>query len=66
MKRTLIRDLHEHVGTEVTVMGWVDTRRDHGKLTFIDLRDRSGKVQMVGSPCMRRRMPSRELCVLSG
>ena len=50
MKRILIRDLHAHVGGEVTIMGWVDTRRDHGKLIFIDLRDRSGKVQMVALP----------------
>ncbi len=50
MERTLIRDLHEHIDKEATLMGWVDTRRDHGKLIFIDLRDRSGKVQMVGLP----------------
>lgn len=37
-------------GKEVTVMGWVDRRRDHGGLIFIDLRDRSGMVQVVCSP----------------
>lgn len=50
MTRTLIRDLHEFVGKEVLVAGWVDVRRDHGKLVFIDLRDRSGILQMVALP----------------
>ncbi len=50
MGRTLISGLHAHIGKEVTVMGWVDVRRDHGKLIFIDLRDRSGKMQMIANP----------------
>ncbi len=48
--RTLISDLKNHIGKEVTIAGWVDVRRDHGKLIFLDLRDRSGKVQMVALP----------------
>src|SRR5574337_452220 len=50
MERTHIGDLKEKIGSEVKLQGWVDTRRDHGKLIFIDMRDRSGKVQMVALP----------------
>ena len=50
MKRTYIQDLHDHIGKEVSIAGWVDVRRDHGKLVFIDLRDATGTVQMVALP----------------
>jgi len=47
MERTLIAGLTEHVGKTVSISGWVEVRRDHGKLIFLDIRDRSGVVQAV-------------------
>lgn len=39
-----------HVGQKIVLMGWVDSRRDHGGLVFVDIRDRTGVVQVVLNP----------------
>lgn len=46
-ERTWIEQTPEKIGEVVTVMGWVHARRDHGKLIFIDIRDRTGYLQTV-------------------
>ena len=50
MERTIVEEVIKKVGQKVKVCGWVHTRRDHGKIIFIDLRDRSGLLQVVFAP----------------
>lgn len=48
MERTLASETLKKVGKTVLLKGWINSRRDHGKIVFLDLRDCSGIVQVVG------------------
>ncbi len=50
MTRTYIKDTVDKVGETVLIKGWVNIRRDHGKLIFFDLRDMTGLLQLVINP----------------
>jgi len=47
MERIFINETTKYIGKKVKVCGWVNSRRDHGKIIFIDLRDKSGLAQIV-------------------
>ncbi len=48
--RVYIKDLKDHVGEDVVIKGWIQIRRDQGKMVFFDVRDYSGTVQTVVLP----------------
>lgn len=48
--RKYIEDLNKFIGKEVLIAGWIDVRRDQGKMIFLDFRDMTGKVQGVILP----------------
>jgi aspartyl-tRNA synthetase len=61
MTRTLAKQTTAHIGKEVLLKGWINGRRDHGKIMFLDLRDRSGLVQVVSTKDLGD--PRSEYCV---
>ena len=50
MARIWIKETPKYLNEEIQIYGWVDSRRDHGQIIFIDLRDKTGKIQVVFSP----------------
>lgn len=66
MERTLVKDTINKVGQTVTVKGWVKTKRDHSKIVFIDLRDRSGLVQIVGTGDLLGSLKPEEVISIEG
>ena len=49
MERTQALQTVGKIGENVKLLGWVSSIRDHGKITFVDLRDASGLIQCVGA-----------------
>jgi aspartyl-tRNA synthetase len=66
MKRNLISETVNHVGEVVFLQGWVNTRRDHGKIVFVDLRDRTGLVQVVMAPEQAGQIHSEDVVSITG
>lgn len=66
MNRTLTIDTVSQIGNEVLLKGWVNTRRDHGKIVFIDLRDRTGLVQVVLSPELAEGLRTEDVVYVTG
>lgn len=57
MQRSLAFETAKQIGQEVLLQGWINSRRDHGKIMFLDLRDRSGIVQMVSGKSLADARP---------
>jgi len=57
MKNLFIKQVVEEVGKEVELYGWVNNIRDHKKIIFVDLRDRTGVVQLVGDITFKKLSP---------
>lgn len=66
MPRTLASETPGKIGKSVILKGWVNTRRDHGKIVFIDLRDRTGLVQIVLSPELAGTLHSEDAVYITG
>ena len=63
MEKISIKDTIKNSGKKVKICGWVHSRRDHGKLIFIDLRDRSGLLQVVFGKEAEELRPEWVVCV---
>ena len=66
MPRTLISETVGKTGETVLLQGWVNTRRDHGQIVFIDLRDRTGVVQVVAASDQVQKLRSEDVIYVTG
>lgn len=66
MQRTLILDCNKKVGEEVKVCGYIQVRRDHGKIAFLDVVDRSGVLQIVVNGEQGKDLGSQDVVCIKG
>jgi len=66
MKRVLILEAKNFIGKEIKVCGWVNSKRDHGKIVFLDLRDRSGVLQVVVQKEMANKIKEEDVLEIEG
>ena len=65
MKNLFVEQTVNKIGQEVELYGWVDSKRDHKKIVFIDLRDRTGIVQVVGGEKFKK-LTSEDVIYIKG
>ncbi|MBI2041436.1 MAG: aspartate--tRNA(Asn) ligase [Candidatus Nealsonbacteria bacterium] len=66
MERILVKETTNRAGEKVKLCGWVNTRRDHGSIVFIDLRDISGLIQVVLKPELAKDIKSEWVVSIEG
>ena len=65
MKTLYIVDTLNQIGQEVELKGWINTKRDHKKIVFLDLRDKTGIVQVVGGEEFKTLSPKAVISIRS-
>ena len=66
MQRILNAETTKYLGKSVKVCGWVNTRRDHGGIVFLDLRDRSGILQIISTPDLAKEIKEEYVLEIEG
>jgi nondiscriminating aspartyl-tRNA synthetase len=66
MKRVLNIETKKLIGKKVKICGWVNSRRDHGKIVFLDLRDRSGILQVVAQKELGKEIKEEDVLEVEG
>lgn len=66
MERTLIIDCNKKIGEKVKIEGFTQTKRDHGKIAFLDVSDRSGLIQIVASGERAADLRPQDVVVING